>query len=204
MSCGCEPRRHFGKVSDCMRRTVILLAILLLQTAIASAKDKRWMLHVGPVFGQSWLGSEDKRRGAFYGLQYSKSDPQLFAMGHEGELVIEAYYMYTIGGGFRSGRFPKNNSHHYGVMALARYWNREPTQFKTFVEIGWGLQYVDKRTHDLGGLFNTTPTLGIGMKGPFEGYELILGMRYMHVSNAGVVGNNEGHNFFHFYVGVQF
>ena len=162
------------------------------------------MLHAGPVYGQSWLGSEDKRRGALYALQYAKIEPRLFAMGHEGELVVEAYYMYTKGGGFRSGRFPTNNSHHYGIMALARYWNRAPTQFKTFVEIGWGLQYVNTKTHDLGGLFNTTPTMGIGMKGPFEGYELILGMRYMHVSNAGVVGNNEGHNFFQFYVGVQF
>ncbi len=162
----------------------------------------KWSVSASALFGQDWLGSEDTRRGAMYAVSRSKHEPRLHFMGYDADLDVEAYYMFTKGGSdFIAG---PNSSHHYGVLFTGRYFQHYAKSARAFVEGGWGLQYTNRLTHDLDSLWNSTPMLGMGIIVPFDKKDLMISVRYFHISNAGTAGDNEGLNFIQFRFGLRF
>lgn len=146
----------------------------------------RLELVAGPSFGQDVLGSEDTRRGGFYGVSFSRHEPRLRFRKAEAAVVYTAYYMFTKGGGFED--IPVNRMRTLGLTAAARY--PVALQGRLFAEGGWGLCYNSITTRDLDSRFNSTPFVGVGYL--FDQGTLTL--RWFHMSNGGTSGNNQGLN----------
>jgi hypothetical protein len=142
----------------------------------------------GPAFGQDVLGSEDTRRGGFYGVTYSRHEPRFRFRGTEAAVVYGAYYMFTKGGGFED--IPVNKMHSFGATVGARYPLPWISGGRLFADLGWGLAYNSIRTRDLDSRLNSTPYVGVGYA--FEQGTLTL--RWFHMSNGGSNGNNQGLN----------
>lgn len=155
-------------------------------------------------YGQSWfiLGSEDIRRGGGLAVQYVRHEPRFKFWGKEGQLVFEGNVTHTVGG--NKFEWEGDTTIAFGVLALARYETRPKKGLSTYLEGGWGLQWADKHTIDLPSHFNSTPVLGAGIILPIKGHDLYLGVRYIHISNAGTVGNNAGQNQVLFMAGIKF
>lgn len=169
---------------------------------LSAAQEEKWRVSAGALFGQTWLGSQDLRQGGYYAIARSRPEPRLHFWGHAAEMDVEAYYMYTKGGHWSI--LPTNNSHHYGVMLVGRYFQRTASRTRAFLEAGWGLQYTNRVTHDIDSNWNSTPMIGLGFDVELKGYDLMFGARYFHISNAGTVGGNEGLNFLQFQVGFRY
>jgi hypothetical protein len=178
------------------------LAALLGLSCAATPAQEMWRASAGAVFGQTWLGSQDLRSGGIYTVSYARPEPRLHFWGYDAEMDFEAYYMFSQGGGdFLAGH---NSSHHYGLMAVGRYYQKYTKSTRAFVEAGWGLQFTNRLTHDLDSRINSTPMLGVGIVVPFEDFEVMFNVRYFHISNAGTAGGNEGLNFFQVQTGLRF
>ena len=185
-----------------MLNRLVLAFLLLCATAVALAQEPKWGFRTSALFGQDWLGSEDTRRGGYYAVNFSKREPRFHFWGYDAEMDLEAYYMVTKGGAdFIAG---PNTSHHYGLLLIGRYYQKYAKSSRAFLEGGWGLQYTNRLTHDLDSMWNSTPMIGGGIVVPFSSWELMLSVRYFHISNAGTAGDNEGLNFFQFTVGARF
>lgn len=161
-----------------------------------------WMVHLGPVFGQALLGSQDGRRGAYYAVSYGKPEPRFFYNVNPAQLVFEGYMMVT--NGIATERFFTEERFHYGVLAIARYWTEFPANLNGFVEFGFGLMYVNRETIDLSAKFNTTPMIGAGVSIPIGDQEYIIMARLFHASNGGTTPPNLGLNQIQFSVGMRF
>lgn len=188
-----------------MPRLSTLIAFFFVLPCISSARQERepsWLLTAGPVYSQKWLGSEDKRKGGFFSLQYAKPEPRFTYWGNEGELALEGYFIYSTGGGHAS--WPITRSHQYGLMVIGRFWQRDRGRYRTFYEAGWGLMYANRIDFDLDQRINSTPMLGIGVVIPYQDKEIQIGFRWLHVSNGGTNGDNEGQNYLMGTVGLRF
>jgi hypothetical protein len=91
----------------------------------------------------------------------------------------------------------------FGVLVMARYEQlRRP--IANYVEIGWGLQLSNHVSLDNSSVLNSTPVAGFGIYLGRGRGAACIGLRYLHVSNAGFRGNNKGQNQLHLMLGVRF
>lgn len=155
-------------------------------------------------YGQSWfiLGSEDIRRGGGFAIQYSRSEPRFTIWKKKAKLVLEANYANTVGG--NKFEWSPDRTQALGALALIRFETRPTHGLSTYIEAGWGFQYADKLTIDLPSRWNSTPTLGAGIMLPLRDREIYIGIRWIHISNGGTVGNNPGQNQILGMVGFRF
>lgn len=115
---------------------------------------------------------------------------------------MEAYYDYTKSPGVRST--PRNSSQAWGLLAMARYKWTQPDAPTSFIDIGWGVQVANRTTRDLESKINSTPVLDFGVV-LGRGHEAaIVAARFLHVSNAGTVGDNRGQNQLYLLVQIPF
>lgn len=183
---------------------------LLGSTAIVRAQEDpeiyghSWRVMAGPVFGQAILGSEDARRGQVYYIGKSFYSRRLSARNVPGQFVVETYFNNSLGGGFEPG-LPKDQLHVFGITAGFRWYPTWVRDHAVYAQIGWGLSWADTTTKDLDSRVNSTPYLGIGttwaMGGGLRG---VFEVRYFHMSNAGLVGHNQGSNQIQYLLGIQF
>ncbi len=148
------------------------------------------------------MGAEDTRYVLGGAVQYAMPHPRVRFRRAPGELVLEAYYHSSQSRG--ASQQPPNVSNSFGVLASARYSRPWGEGKRTFIEIGWGLQYANRRTVDLSGRLSSTPTFGVGCTFPWAGHEWSAAVRLTHVSNAGFEGNNQGQNQLLGMVGFRF
>jgi hypothetical protein len=177
-------------------------------TSSAFAQDDvyghSWRVMAGPVLGQAILGSEDARRGQVYYIGKSFYSRRLSTRNVPGQVVVETYFNNTLGGGFEPG-LPKDQLHAFGLTAGFRFYPTWVRGHAVYAQIGWGLCWGDTETKDLDSRFNSTPYValgttwaaGAGIRGVFE-------IRYFHMSNAGLVGHNQGSNQIQYLLGIQF
>ena len=185
------------------RLLTLLIALCTLPGyTFAQRGEPSWLISSGPDFSQSWLGSEDRRRGGFFSVQYAKPEPRFCLWGTEGEMAIEGYFLYSRGGGHRG--WPVTRSFEYGLLLIGRYWQGQSGGVRTYYEGGWGLDYSNRIPFDLDQRLNSAPMLGVGIATPFNGREIQIGFRWLHVSNGCTNGNNEGHNYLLATVGLRF
>ncbi|HJP83652.1 MAG TPA: acyloxyacyl hydrolase [Fimbriimonadaceae bacterium] len=141
------------------------------------------------------LGSEDRRTAFGMGIASGKREPRFYFRNFKdanAELVYEAYYDRSSSRG-ASGEGP-NKSDSYGLLAYGRY--RWPARhgLGLYLTAGWGVQYTNRTSVDLDSHINSTPMLGFGVSWSTPKGEASIGLRLLHISNAGTVGNNQGQN----------
>lgn len=187
-----------------LTRGLVLVVFGAASAAAVADERPRWGLIGARVNGQTFLGSEDARRGGYYGIQYSRPDPRVHFAGEDGEFVLEGYYLFTRGGGF--GAEPPDSSVAFGAMMMARYWPERWSRdrWAGYYEAGIGIQHQNQSTVDLNDRWNFTPTFGLGLEYTFEEVSVLLGIRYFHISNAGLRPPNQGQNQLLFLAGVRF
>lgn len=165
--------------------------IAALALAGGAAWGHEWM--VWGYGGQSWflLGSEDFRRG--YGIAVQRVTPgiKMFRRADRTSLVWEANFTRTDGG--NKFEYGPDHTLAVGALALLRFESK-PSGARAYFEAGWGFQWASEETIDLPSRWNSTPTLGVGFVLPSHDDELYVGLRFMHISNAGTKGNNPGQN----------
>lgn len=149
------------------------------------------------------LGSQDPRSGSGFGFAYDTGPARHLRRGSRpGNFVIEAYYDVTRSPGVKST--PPNSSQAWGTIGYGRYtWGFRNTT-RGFFDIGWGLQYVSRKSRDLSSKLNSTPVFDLGMEIGRERPGVHLAIRYLHISNAGTVRKNKGENELFFLVQVPF
>jgi len=140
------------------------------------------------------LGSKELRRGGGLAIQYERPDPKMKSEdGHPGSLVLELYYEGTHGG--RIGTPISVRLDAVGITASALYrWNTKLAGIQYYIDLGWGIQAGNRTTRDLGSRINSTPLFGVGLSIGSPENELLVGLRFKHISNGGSVEDNNGQN----------
>jgi hypothetical protein len=190
-----------------MNSKIYFSAAILAISAISSAhEDYRYRpsWYVGGFVGQSTivLGSQDIRQGGGLAIAYSRPEPLFSTSRVPGQLVWEAYLDRTYSVNERE-RSP--DTHAFGVLAIARWYSNQDQYGQGFYYGGgWGLQFADRASIDLDSKVNSTPMLEVGTTFPVGRSEILIGLRFLHVSNAGTVGDNNGSNQLFLTVGLRF
>jgi Lipid A 3-O-deacylase (PagL) len=183
-----------------LRNILIALLLMLCALGLADNRDPRLKILVAPSYyfnifgGQSLtiLGSEDKRTAIGFGVGYGKPEPR-FAMPRVGaQLVWEGYYDHSGSPGIRNDR--PNQAESLGVLAYGRWRWPQKRGLGAYATLGWGIQYANQTSRDLDSKINSTPMIGFGVSWNTGQGEGSLGIRLLHISNAGLVGENQGQN----------
>lgn len=180
-------------------RTLATLLALLMPATLPARED--WFVVGSGLQSLIVLGSRERRSGFMVAVQRVRPERWLDDRSTPGLLVLEAYYQWSN----RINALPEAGPVRqatFGFLALARYEDRRRVP-GTFVEFGWGLSFSDGITADLPSRFNSVPTVGGGFILPAGRREVYLGLRFMHFSNAGTKGSNNGQNQLHLTVGLR-
>ncbi|MBC8063423.1 MAG: acyloxyacyl hydrolase [Chlorobia bacterium] len=180
----------------------LLLAGGIATTALTLADDTEAKVRrlVAPSYyfnlygGQSMtiLGSEDRRTGFGVGLGYGRPEPRFAFKGVGAQLVGELYYDHSSSRG-ASGQGP-NQSESLGILVYAQYRWPKKRGLGLYASAGWGIQYTNQTSVDLDSKINSTPMIGLGVSWDTGEGEASIGLRFLHISNGGLVGNNQGQN----------
>jgi len=181
----------------------VLAGMLVISAVSTAQEDPRTApsKYVYGFFGQSALilGSEDNRYGGGIGFGYGKPERRFRYKTLPAQLVVEGYIDRT-----RSLSESRDTTA-FGVLAYSRW--RFPVNERgwgIYFDAGWGLQYADKTTIDLDSHLNSTPMLGLGGAFPIGHREFLIGLRFLHISNAGLRGSNQGQNELFLTLGFRF
>jgi hypothetical protein len=156
-------------------------------------------------FGQSAtiLGSEDGRFGGGVSYAFGQPEKRFYMKGIPAQLVYEGYIDHTQSDG--GGGIPANSTMAVGALSYARWrWPIDRDGNGVYADLGWGLQFADRTTLDLDSRLNSTPVLDFGGTYKEGNHEYLIGIRYLHISNAGTVRPNYGQNEFFFTLGVRY
>ncbi|MDI9639441.1 acyloxyacyl hydrolase [Kamptonema cortianum] len=164
--------------------------------------ESYWYGSAGVVLGFSYIGSEEAREGIRLGVHFAKPEARLRWNGYKAQVVYSGYFMTTRAGGFDD--VPINQLFTYGFSATARYFVPFLGMNGTFVDLGWGVAYSNRKTRDLDAQINSTPMIGIGAVVDIGETTLILSGKWFHMSNAGFSGSNQGMNSFIYTIGIKF
>jgi len=161
-----------------------------------------WMFEGGFNDGKAWLGGEDARPGTIWALSYVKPEPRFRYKSNPAQVVHSIYYMPTRTAALDGN--PANTLYTYGYRVMARYWNEYIPGVNTFLDLGWGISWGNRRTQDLSNQLNSTPSVGLGIMFNSGGTELLFTVRYFHMSNAATNNENQGFNAFQYTIGIRF
>lgn len=148
------------------------------------------------------LGSEDVRYGFAFGYGFGKPERRFRFHSIPAQLVYEGYLLRTTS---RFHYAPHRSSWAVGGLAYSRwFWPRNEKGWGMYGGVGIGLQVVEFRSRDLNSTINSTPVLDIG--GTFESgnREYLIGLRLLHISNAGTKEPNQGENLLFLTLGMRF
>jgi len=146
------------------------------------------------------LGSQDIRTDFGFGIAWQKPEPHFKWRHGPAELVMEGYYEHSNG-----QQHPTRGkvTDAIGTLWYGRF--RFPSHsINLFADVGWGAQISTSESFDLGTRLNSSPMIGGGVAIRQGSQETLFGLRWIHLSNAGLNKSNRGQNQFLFYVGVKF
>lgn len=181
---------------------ILGLIAALMGAALASADNddphvrllvaKSYYMHVFTGQSLTVLGSEDRRTGFGLGFAYGRPERRFATRGIGAQMVYEVYWDHTSSRG-ASGRGP-NQAESFGALAYGRWRWPMHRGLGLYASAGWGLQWTNRTSVDLDSQLNSTPMVGLGVSFDTGHGEGNLGLRFIHISNAGFVGSNQGQN----------
>jgi hypothetical protein len=177
-----------------------ILATVVMAGSSSGQEGGPWMLtlRAGPSFGQPWIGSEETRRGGYYAVSLARPEKRLSFRGKEASLGLEGFYMFTKGGTVWGT--PGRRMHSYGVLVFGRYRRGVAPGSGPYLDVGWGLVYNSVTTKDLDSRLSSAPFVAVGAEfGRFD-----VQARFLHMSNGGLAGENQGSNAVQFIAGIKF
>lgn len=173
------------------------LSLTLCLSCLVSAQtdyrqERRYVL---TMVGQSYpiLGAEDTRQAWGLAFGVERIQKQLRFRDIPGRLSLEAYFLDSSSKG--EDVHPPNRSAMFGMVGIARWEGHSRAGLRGYLGVGWGLQVVDRELVDLSTPVNSTPILEIGGRYTTGRSDITLALRWLHASNAGLRGNNQGLNF---------
>jgi hypothetical protein len=135
------------------------------------------------------LGTADDRYGEGFGIGYGRPEPRFSLKQIKAQLEYEAYYDQTDSSMYHTGTYAE------GLLGVARwYWPRDRHGRGFYADLGFGFQYANTQTFDLDTRLNSTPITGFGGVFRANGREYLVGLRWLHISNAGTDRPNRGQN----------
>lgn len=147
------------------------------------------------------LGSQDQRDNFGFGVAWSRPEPHFKWRHGPAELVMEGYYEHSRGRANAGGNGTVTDA--LGVIWYGRF--RFPKRhFSLYAEIGEGAQISSSESYDLGTRLNSSPMIGAGFLIRQGSQETLIGLRILHLSNAGLNGRNNGQNQVFLYAAVRF
>lgn len=177
--------------------------LLIPNIPIILATEIERTVYIAPFVSVPILGSQDNRVGLTLGLQIAKREKRFSYDNHPVDLVWDFSINHSYGGGWNLR--PRDKSWNAAVMVLGRRtFPTKNKQCKWFVELGWGLNLATRRTFDLDSTLNSSPIGGVGYEFPYYGKSAVVAIRLNHISNAGLVGANQGQNQLQFLMGIRF
>lgn len=146
------------------------------------------------------LGSQDIRTDYGFGVSWAKPEPHFKWRHGPAQLVMEGYYEHSNG-----QQYPTRGkvTEALGAIWYARFRFRSKV-VNLFADIGEGAQLATSESFDLGTRFNSSPMLGFGVIVRQGSQETLVGLRVLHLSNAGLNQHNRGQNQILFYTSVRF
>ena len=153
--------------------------------------------------GMQILGTEEVRTGGGFGYAFARREPRFFIKKLPAQVVYEGYIDTTKSPGVY-GAAPET-TFALGGLAYARWLlpaNRNG--LGAFFDVGWGLQAQTHPTDNLDRVINSTPLVDAGASFNIGKQELLIGARYLHISNAGTKGHNKGENQLFFLIGLRY
>jgi len=153
--------------------------------------------------GQLIFGSQDVP--FVYGVSYGYGRPEpRFQWGEiPAQVVYEVYIDHAQNSGASS--IDPNSTFAVGALASSRWrWPLDRQGNGIYFELGWGLQLSDHPTLDLDSQLNSTPITGVGGSFKVGPREFLIGLRYLHISNADLKGHNLGENELLLMVGFRY
>ncbi len=186
--------------------TTILLFFAFVCAAFCDDDPRTTSSHFFEAFyGKSMLifGSEDERFGGGFGYGYGRPEPKFTLWHVPAQLNYEAYVDHTQTTGHLSR--PADSTFAGGVLGFARWrWPVNKAGMGFYMDFGWGFQYANQTTLDLDSVVNSTPLLGIGESFKIGTQEYLVGLRVLHISDAGLKGKNFGQNELYLTLGLRF
>ena len=171
-------------------RAVALGMVFMAQAALSHGQMTGSYHEAGFWAGRSFhiFGSHEIRDslGFFYGS--AKPDRRLSHRNVAGHLVYEGYFEFNSDTGDREVLSPYQTGA-IGGLALLRWTHRS-----MFFDLGLGVQAQNHVGHDLPAFLNTTPTAGLGWVVHSGPSQILLGVRFLHISNANTHRENAGQN----------
>lgn len=178
------------------------LAIALAMAAsLGNAQEKAsWYVSFFGGHSTRILGTQDLRTGYGFGFAWQKPEPHFKWRHGPSQLVTEAYYEHSNG---QNHNIRGEVTESVGIIWYARF--RFPRKgFSLFADIGEGAQMSTSESWDLGTRLNSSPMIGFGAAIRQGGSETLVGVRLLHLSNAGLNSRNRGQNQILFYTAVKF
>ncbi|MCU0317140.1 MAG: acyloxyacyl hydrolase [Fimbriimonadaceae bacterium] len=122
-----------------------------------------------------------------------KPEPVFKYRGRQPHLHQEVFFLFTRGGGLNG--LPVDNLNTVGYS----FGSRLPVPWfgssaSAFVDLGWGFSFSSDTTVDLDSQINSTPYFGVGFDLGGSASHSFLVIRWFHMSNAGLRGENQGMN----------
>lgn len=178
-----------------------LMLLLLPAYGAAQSMDAKSSWYISMFGGRSAriLGTQDIRTNFGVGIAWQKPEPHFKWRHGPAQLVQEVYYEHSQGEIDARGRVTEA----VGFIWYARF--RFPTRgFHLFLDIGEGVQIASRESYDLGTRINSSPMVGFGFSIRQGSRETLVGLRMLHLSNAGVNSRNHGQNQVQVYVAARF
>ena len=174
-----------------MKQTLALLALALLPTLARAADDDpfakgTWSLDLTGSYTTPIRFSENKFYNSTLGVNYYVADR--FSVGAQ----LEGYYTEQPSG---------DNTVLGGAGLTLRYHLLEAGRFSLFADAAGSATMAESEVPDFGTHFNWTGKVGLGGTWQLdEGFFLIGGARYFHLSNGNLHGRDQNPS----YDGVQY
>lgn len=179
----------------------VLVAIGRSSFAQQSGDRPAWYITLYGGESAKILGSQDVRTNYGLGVSYSRPERHFKWRHGPADLVLEGYYEHSIGDPAegRTNRY----SDAIGFIGYARF-RFVKRDYSLYFDIGEGVQIADVESHDLDTKVNSSPMIGGGIAIRQGSRETLIGVRILHLSNAGLRGSNRGQNQLLFTVSVRF
>lgn len=147
------------------------------------------------------LGSQDMRNN--YGISIAWARPERKFKWRYGpaKLVMEGYYEHSAGTP-ALGR-DERAQEAFGFIGYARF-HFVRREYSFYLDIGEGIQIANVESYDLNTKINSSPMIGVGVGIRQGSQETLVGVRILHLSNAGIRPPNRGQNQVQFTVSVRF